>query len=62
MTNEFISLTDEMVLELYEKAFYAYRQAPRIMPYNDREYLLRRKVQLHSELVRRRIFLPENGQ
>ena len=58
MTNEFKYLTDEMVLELYEKAIIAYRQSPRIMPANDREYLLRRKVQLRSELVRRRIFLP----
>jgi len=58
MTNEFQSLTDEMVLELYEKAFHAYQQSPRIMPANDRNYLLRRKVQLRSELVRRRIFLP----
>ena len=58
MTNEFKSLTDEMVLELYEKAVFAYRQSPRIMPANDRNYLLRRKVQLRSELVRRRIFLP----
>ena len=44
MTNEFKSLTDEMVLELYEKAVFAYRQSPRIMPANDRNYLLRRKV------------------
>ena len=58
MTNEFKTLTDEMVLELYEKAILAYRQSARIMPANDREYLLRRKVQLRSELVRRRIFLP----
>ena len=58
MTNEFKSLTDEMVLELYEKAVIAYRQSPRIMPANDREYLLRRRVRLRSELVRRRIFLP----
>jgi hypothetical protein len=58
MTNEFKSLTDEMVLELYEKAVIAHRQSPRIMPYNDREYLLRRRVRLRSELVRRRIFLP----
>ena len=53
MTNEFKSLTDEMVVKLYEKAIIAYRDSPRIMPYNDREYLLRRKVQLHAELVRR---------
>ena len=57
MKNEFKSLTDKMVLELYEKAILAYRQSPRIMPANDREYLLRRKVQLRSELVRRRLIL-----
>ena len=57
MTNEFKSLTDGMVLELYEKAIIAYRNSPRIMPYNDREYLLRRKIQLRAELVRRRLVL-----
>ena len=57
MTNEFKSLTDEMVLELYEKAIIAYRQSPRIMPANDRNYLLQRKIQLRSELVRRRLIL-----
>ena len=53
MTNEFQSLTDSMVVDLYKKAIIACRNSPRIMPYNDREYLLRRKVQLHAELVRR---------
>ena len=57
MTNEFKSLTDEMVLELYEKAILAYRQSPRIMPANDRNYLLRRKVALRAELERRRLVL-----
>ena len=57
MTNEFKSLTDNMVLELYEKAIIAYRNSPRIMPANDRNYLLQRKVQLRSELVRRRLIL-----
>ena len=53
MPNEFQSLTDNMVIELYKKAIIAYRDSPRIMPLNDRNYLLRRKVQLHAELVRR---------
>ena len=57
MTNEYKDLTDGMVVELYEKAIIAYRNSPRIMPYNDREYLLRRKVQLRAELVRRRLVL-----
>ena len=57
MTNEFKSLTDEMVLELYQKAIHAYRNSPRIMPLNDRNYLLQRKVQLRAELVRRRLIL-----
>lgn len=57
MTNEFKSLTDGMVLELYERAVIAHRQSPRIMPANDREYLLRRRVQLRSELVRRGLIL-----
>ncbi len=57
MTNEFQSLTDYEVVAMYEKAIIAYRNSPRIMPYNDREYLLRRKVQLRAELVRRRLVL-----
>ena len=57
MTNEFKSLTDYEVVKMYEKAIHAYRNSPRIMPYNDREYLLRRKVALRAELVRRRLVL-----
>ena len=57
MTNEFQSLTDGMVLELYEKAIIAYRNSPRIMPANDREYLLRRKVELRKECIRRGLLL-----
>ena len=58
MKNEFTNLTDFQALQMYEKAIIAWRQRPRLMPFNDRNYLLRRKVQLRSELVRRRIFLP----
>ena len=61
MTYEFWNLTDEMVLELYEKAIVAHRQTPRIMPFNDREYLLRRKVALRSECIRRGL-LSSDGQ
>ena len=57
MTNEFQSLTDGMVMEMYVKALHAYRSSPRIMPLNDRNYLLQRKVQLRAELVRRRLIL-----
>ena len=57
MINEYKDLTDGMVLELYEKAIVAYRTSPRIMPANDRHYLLQRKVQLRAELVRRRLIL-----
>ena len=57
MTNEFQSLTDGMVIELYKKAIHAYRNSPRIMPLNDRNYLLQRKVQLRAELLRRRLVL-----
>lgn len=53
MKNEFENLTDDMVLHLWEKAILAYRQSPRIMPANDREYLLRRKVRLKAECLRR---------
>jgi len=57
MTNEFINLTDIQALQMYEKAITAWRQAPRIMPYNDREYLLRRKVALRQECIRRGLLL-----
>ena len=57
MTNEYKDLSDGMVLEMYEKAIIAYRSSPRIMPANDRHYLLQRKVQLRKELVRRRLIL-----
>ena len=57
MTNEYKDLSDGMVLEMYEKAIIAYRSSPRIMPANDRNYLLRRKIQLCQELVRRRLVL-----
>ena len=57
MTNEYKDLSDGMVLEMYEKAIIAYRSSPRIMPANDRNYLLRRKIQLRKELVRRRLVL-----
>ena len=57
MTNEYKDLSDGMVLEMYEKAIIAYRSSPRIMPANDRNYLLQRKVQLRKELVRRRLIL-----
>ena len=53
MTSEFKNLTDKQALQMYEKAIIAYRQSPRIMPYNDREYLLRRKVALRQECIRR---------
>ena len=57
MTNEFKDLSDGMVVEMYEKAIIAYRTSPRIMPANDRNYLLQRKVQLRAELIRRRLIL-----
>ena len=55
MKNEFENLTDEMVLHLWEKAILAYKHSPRIMPANDRNYLLQRKVQLKAECLRRRL-------
>ena len=57
MTNEFKNLTDFQALQMYEKAIIAYRQSPRIMPANDREYLLRRKVALRQECIRRGLLL-----
>ena len=55
MINEFKSLTNSMVLELYQKSITAYELAPRIMPANDRYYLLHRKESLRSELIRRKL-------
>ena len=57
MTNEFKNLTDLQALQMYEKAIIAHRQSPRIMPYNDREYLLRRKVALRQECIRRGLLM-----
>ena len=57
MTNEFKNLTNKQALQMYEKAIIAYRQSPRIMPANDREYLLRRKVELRKECIRRGLLL-----
>jgi len=57
MHNEFSSLTDLQAIEMYMQAMKAYRQAPRIMPYNDREYLLRREVALRQECIRRGLLL-----
>ena len=51
MTNEFKNLTDLQALQMEEKAIIAYRQSPLYMPYNDREYLLRRKVELRKECI-----------
>jgi hypothetical protein len=57
MYNEFESLTDYEVVEMYEKAIIAYRSLPASMPANDRSYLLQRKVSLKNELSRRRLVL-----
>ena len=57
MNNEFINLTDFQALQMYEKAIIAYRQSPRIMPANDRNYLLRRKIELRKECIRRGLLL-----
>ena len=57
MKNEFINLTDFEALQMYEKAIIAWRQRPRIMPFNDRNYLLQIKVALREECVRRGLLL-----
>ena len=57
MTNEYKDLTDYTVLSMYERAIIAWRQRPRIMPFNDMNYLLQRKEGLRSELVRRNLIL-----
>ena len=53
MTFEFENLTDKMVLHLWEKSILAYKHSSRLMPVNDRNYLLQRKAQLKAECLRR---------
>ena len=55
--NQYKDLTDYMILSMYERAIIAWRTRPRIMPVNDRNYLLQRKEQLRDELVRRSLVL-----
>ena len=55
--NQYKDLTDYMILSMYEKSIIAWRTRPRIMPVNDRNYLLQRKEQLRDELVRRSLVL-----
>ena len=55
--NQYKDLTDYMILSMYEKSIIAWRTRPRIMPVNDRNYLLQRKEQLRDELVRRSLIL-----
>ena len=57
MKNEFESLTDFEALQMYEQAIIAWRSRPRIMPVNDRNYLLQRKEQLRSECIRRGLLM-----
>ncbi len=49
----FKNLTDYEVLKMYTRAIIAWRERPRIMPFNDMNYLLQRRIQLRNELVRR---------
>ena len=51
--NEYKHLTDGMIVEMYERAIIACRTLPRLMPVNDRNYLLQRERELYQELVRR---------
>ena len=51
--NEYKHLSNVDIFKMYKQSVKAYRQSPRIMPYNDREYLLRRKIDLHKECIRR---------
>jgi len=51
--NEYKDLTDTQVLKMYTRAIIAWRERPRIMPFNDMNYLLQRRIQLRNELVRR---------
>ena len=57
MKNEFKDLTDWQALHMYEQAIIAWRTRPRIMPVNDRNYLLQRKEQLRTECIRRGLLL-----
>ena len=56
-TNEFENLKDWQALHMYEQAIIAWRNRPRIMPVNDRNYLLQRKELLRSECIRRGLLM-----
>ena len=55
--NEYKNLTDTEVVDMYTQAIIACRDMPRIMPPNDRAYLLKRKKDIRQELVRRGLIL-----
>ena len=51
--NEFKSLTDEQVEQMYDKVCYAINTMSLSMPYNDRAYLKQRQRKLREEYIRR---------
>lgn len=55
--NEFKSLTDEQVGQMYDKACHAVNTMSRAMPPNDRAYLKQRQRKLREEYIKR-----TNGQ
>ena len=55
--NEYKDLTDTQILKMYTRAIIAWRERPRIMPFNDMNYLLQTRIQLRNELVRRSLII-----
>tara|TARA_R100000951_G_scaffold34023_1_gene29054 strand:- start:390 stop:563 length:174 start_codon:yes stop_codon:yes gene_type:complete len=54
---QYKDLTDYAVLNMYEKAIIEWRQRPRIMPFEESNNLIQRKVGLRNELARRKLIL-----
>ncbi len=55
--NEYQNLKDYEVVALYEQAIKSRRDMPRIMPANDKQYLIKRVKDIRQELVRRGLIL-----
>ena len=53
MTNEFKSLTDEQVEEMYYRACRAIRNMSELMHPSDRAYLVHRQKKLREEWIKR---------
>jgi len=51
--NEFKSLTNGQLQEMFHKSRIAMQSLPKTMPINDKQYLIKRHKDLSSEILRR---------